>query len=240
MTVRFSPANTKLKKLYKAKNLQKYLTNKRKIYSFDLLSGHACPFADRCLSKVIETKDGLRIQDGSNTEFRCFSASQEVIYTSAYKKRKANFDALRRLKTQREMVAAIESALPKNAGIVRIHVSGDFFNRKYFGAWLEIARRHPNVLFYAYTKALNFWTENRNDIPSNLVLTASYGGTLDNLIEDFELRYSLVVENEIQASSKDLVVDNDDSHAADPDKRHESFALVIHGVQPKGRKALVV
>jgi excisionase family DNA binding protein len=36
-----------------------------------------------------------RIQDGPNTEFRCFSASQEVVYTNVYNLRKGNFDAIR-------------------------------------------------------------------------------------------------------------------------------------------------
>ena len=117
--VKFSAANTKLKKLYKVAALAKWLAGGKKIYSFDLLSGHSCPFADRCLSKAIETPEGRRIQDGPNTEFRCFSASQEVVYTNTYNRRKANFDALRSLQTSKEMVELLQSALPKNAGIVR-------------------------------------------------------------------------------------------------------------------------
>ena len=34
-----------------------------------------------------------------------------------------------------------------------------------------------------------------------------------------------------------LEIDHDDSHAARPDLRHQSFALLIHGVQPKGSEA---
>ena len=51
--IKFSAANTKLKKLYKVAALAKWLAGGKKIYSFDLLSGHSCPFADRCLSKAI-------------------------------------------------------------------------------------------------------------------------------------------------------------------------------------------
>ena len=55
--VKFSNANTKLKRLYQIPELGKFLV-KRKIYSFDLLSGHSCPFASKCLSKAVVTDEG--------------------------------------------------------------------------------------------------------------------------------------------------------------------------------------
>lgn len=234
MNVKFSKANTKLAKLYKVAALSRWLDGGKKIYSFDLLSGHSCPFADRCLSKAVEVDGKRRIQDGPNTEFRCFSASQEVVYTNTYNLRKANFDAIRSLKTSDEMVSVIESALPKNAGIVRWHVAGDIFNRTYMDAIIQIAIRNPNVLFYMYTKALPLWLERKSTIDaiSNLVLTASYGGRFDNLIEENNLRFSVVVATENEADDFNLEVDNDDSHAAIPDSRNKSFALIIHGTQP--------
>ena len=44
--------------------------------------------------------------------------------------------------------------------------------------------------------------------------------------------------NEGEADDFNLPADSDDSHAADPTKAGESFALVIHGTQPKKKKAL--
>jgi hypothetical protein len=44
----------------------------------------------------------------------------------------------------------------------------------------------------------------------------------------------LVVPSGYQARKLGLPVDNDDSHAADPKRRDNDFALVIHGTQPKG------
>ena len=35
----------------------------------------------------------------------------------------------------------------------RIHVSGDFYNAAYIQKWHQIARRCPNVYFYAYTRS---------------------------------------------------------------------------------------
>lgn len=237
--IKFSKANTKLKKLYKVQRLGRWLTRNRKIYSFDLLSGWACPAASACKSKVVIENGKRKIKDGSNMQFRCFSASQEVVYTNVYNLRKNNFDAIRSMSSIDEIANAIQSALPKNAGIVRIHVAGDFFMKSYFAAWVRIARSNPDILFYAYTKQLQFMVELTN-CPENLVLTASYGGTYDDYISKYNLRTSIVVENEIQASSLDLEVDDDDSHAAIPEWRDKSFALVIHGTQPKGRNKIAL
>ena len=235
--MKFSKANAKIEALSQIPELAKYLEGKRKVYSFDLLSGHSCPFADKCLSKAIIIDGKRKIKDGPNTEFRCFSASQEVQYTNTYNSRKANFDALRGMDHSDEMANAIQSAMPKNTGIVRIHVAGDFFNMKYFLAWIKVARQNPDKLFYAYTKSLMFWIKQINMIPNNLVLTASRGGRLDNLIDEHNLRESVVVFSEQEAETQNLIIDHDDSHAARPSLKNNSFALLIHGTQPKGSEA---
>jgi hypothetical protein len=241
--VKFSAANTKLKKLYKVAALAKWLDGRRKIYSFDLLSGWACPQADKCQSRAILVDGKRRIQDGPNTEFRCFSASQEVVYTNVYNLRKGNFDAIRAIVADSTLseddkiytiAKLIQSTLPKNAGIVRIHVAGDFFNRIYFRAWLQVIMNNPSILFYAYTKALNYWIDDMKIVNpiSNLVLTASRGGRLDSKIDEFKLREAIVLQDENEAADFNLEVDSDDSHAAIPDNRNKSFALIIHGTQP--------
>ena len=237
--LKFSNANTKLKKLYEVDALSTWLSDKRKVYSFDLLSGHSCPFASECLSKAVQVDGKRKIQDGKDAKFRCFSASQEVVYTNTYKRRKANFENLRHLETSQHMANAIQSVMPKNAGIVRIHVAGDFFNFKYLLAWIKTAERNPDTLFYAYTKSLVFWIRAMESlgIPSNLVMTASRGGRLDDLITNHQLRESVVVFSEKEAEEKNLVIDYDDSHAARPDLSGDSFALLIHGVQKKGSEA---
>lgn len=243
--MKFATANTKLKKLYKlAKTvLAQWLDRKigramAKIYSFDILSGVDCPFAFNCKSRAEIQEDGSRrIKDGPNTEFRCFSASQEVLFTNVYNSRKRNHDAIHSLETSDAMADALCNALPKNAGVVRIHVSGDFFSHDYFRAWCRVAYRNPEVLFYAYTKSLVYWVANRALVPSNLVLTASYGGRDDHLIEEYGLRSAKVVFSRKQAEDMGLEIDNDDSHACDPSKANQDFALLIHGVQPKGSDA---
>ena len=241
MSIKFSKANSKLVKLYKVQELQKLLEGKRKVYSLDLLSGHNCPFANECLSKAVERADGSRhIQDGPNTQFRCFSASQEAQYPNVYNPRKANSDTLRNLcDSYDEYTVAqhINDAMPKDLGICRIHVAGDFFRQKYFNAWIIVAKANPDKLFYAYTKSLVYWLRMRDEIPSNLVLTASRGGSRDDLIVPHGLREAVVVFSEKEADEKFLGIDEDDSHAAVPEWREDSFALLIHGTQPKGTEA---
>ena len=235
--IKFSPANAKLKALYNVPELDRWLENKRKVYSFDLLSGWSCPQAKDCLSKVVQIGQSRKIKDGADCQFRCFSASQEATFPSAYNKRKANFDAMRSFESSSRMALAIAEAMPKNLGICRIHVAGDFFNQKYFKAWQKVAEWHPDRLFYAYTKSLNFWAEDRHRLPENFVLTASRGGRLDHMIKEYGFRESRVVFSEFEAEALGLEVDHTDEHAAIPEIKDESFALLIHGVQPKGSKA---
>jgi len=241
--LKFSKANAKIEALSQVPELAKYLYKPHnKVYSFDLLSGYSCPFAEKCLSKATVQLDGKRkIKDGPKTEFRCFSASQEVQYTNTYNSRKHNYDNLKMLNTgenvSARMAEEIDFALPVNAGIVRIHVAGDFFNENYFKAWMMVARLNPTVLFYAYTKSLDYWIKNKSFIPRNMILTASRGGRLDHKIDLYNLREAVVVFSEKEAEEKNLIIDHDDSHAARPSLKDNSFALLIHGTQPKGTEA---
>ena len=236
--LKFSKANAKTQALANDAELAEYLQGNRKIYSLDLLSGWSCPHAKDCLSKAIVQDNGKRkIKDGRHTQFRCFSASQEVQYTNVYNSRKHNFDLLRKLSCG-EMVDMINQSLPTNAGIVRIHVAGDFFSQQYMEAWYTVALLNPNILFYAYTKSLRFWLAiNEFPVLHNFVLTASYGGTHDHLIDEFNLRSTKVVFSEAEAEQLGLAIDHDDSHAAKPSLRNNSFALLIHGTQPAGSEA---
>lgn len=36
--------------------------------------------------------------------------------------------------------------------VVRVHASGDFYNRRYFEKWRQIAEARPDITFYAYTR----------------------------------------------------------------------------------------
>jgi hypothetical protein len=237
--LKFSEANAKIRALATVAGIKPYLQNKRKVFSFDLLSGHNCPYAKDCLSKAVEQPNGSRkIEDGKHTEFRCFSASQEVLFTNLYNLRKNNTEILSVAARDGYSVAAshLLAAMPRNAGVIRIHVGGDFNTSVYFQAWLEVAKRRPDLLIYAYTKSLPFVVKHIkavNELP-NFVLTASYGGKRDELIVKHGLRYAKVVKSEAEALELGLPIDHDDSHAADPTMKGVSFALLVHGPQKAG------
>jgi hypothetical protein len=241
MTLTYSPANAKLRKLSKAPSMRPWLADGRKVYSLDLLSGWSCPFASACLSKVHTGADGKRfVIDGPDTEWRCFDTSQEAVYPSVYNMRLRNFDILRQAKSTSAMVDKLLETFPeKSCGVLRVSVAGDIFNPHYFKALTELARLNPDVLFYAYTKSLRYWIADRARVRrlDNLVLTASYGGRDDDLIKRHRLRFARVVYSTYQARQERLPIDHDDSHAADPVRSGQSFALLIHGTQPSGSQA---
>ena len=203
----------------------------KNIYTFSLPAGHACPFANECLSKADKLTG--KLTDGPNTQFRCFAASAEAVYPNVRLARWHNFDLLKKLNSN-ESKDLILASLPKKANIVRIHVSGDFFNESYFMAWLQVAKLRPTVLFYAYTKSLIYWVNYIKDIPTNLVLNASEGGKLDAQISEHGLKFAKVVYSPEQAQELGLLIDHTDEAAY---KTKDSFALLIHGQQPKGSKA---
>ena len=243
--LKFSDANAKLEELYNVPELETWLADGRKVYSLALLSGWSCPFARACFSKAVPTGEfteagnpRLKIVDGLHTKFRCFSASQEVLLPNVYKRRKHNFDTLRG-KHLNDMIHRLNQDKPKDLGILRFHVGGDFFNSDYFFAALNLAMINPDKLFYAYTKSLKYWVKYREwaDNIDNFILTASRGGRDDSLIDSEGLRETVVVFSEAEAEEKGLEIDHDDSHAAVPDWEFDNFALLIHGTQPKGSEA---
>lgn len=77
---------------------------------------------------------------------------------------------------------------------VRIHDSGDFFADWYLNLWLDIARTHPHLLFYAYTKEIEMLSS-ISEQPDNFRWLASTGGTQDHLITD-SMRHADVFPDE--------------------------------------------
>ena len=202
------------------------------IYNFSLPAGISCPFAVEC--KTTADRAWGTITDGKHQIYRCYAASDEAKSPQVRAARHWNFELLRR-ETEYEMFKRIQASLPKKAEIIRIHVSGDFFNQKYFNAWANVARLNPDRLFYAYTKSLKYWIDyNPYRVPKNLKLTASWDHSNSKLIQQHKLKFAKVVFTEEEAKILNLEIDHDDTHAYIGDK---SFALLIHGTQPKGTMA---
>src|SRR5436190_22702736 len=83
-----------------------------RIATFSLPSGWTCPGADTCLARVHETDEGLRLEDGPNTQVRCFWASTEVRFKEVHDCDWHNWNLLRRCKGAAGMADLIERSLP--------------------------------------------------------------------------------------------------------------------------------
>jgi len=229
LTVKYQPANTKLQAL--ADHLEALWGRKPKIYGVSLPAGHSCPGADICKSSADRITG--KITDGPNTQVRCFMASIESYSKQSRAAGWENFDILRAHKDSPALMA--ESLRPPaDADVVRFGVNGDFFNQKHFDAALIVARENPHIMFYAYTKSVNYWVNRLGQIPANLNLNASRGGRYDHLIDEHNLKSAVIVYHPEEADALGLEIDHDETHAL---LGRDSFALLIHGTQPKGSPA---
>ena len=203
---------------------------------FSLPAGKTCPGADQCKSMALIDDNGKRfIQDGPNTQFRCFAASAEVQYDGPFKNRAENYQQIQTALKQGlfncvELInSSIQQKRTKKTTKVRIHESGDFFSGAYLDAWIQVAQMNPDLKFYCYSKSLQLFY--CLPLPSNFYMTASYGGKWDKMIDDsFFPRYAKVVMYQEDADALGLEVDHDDSHCFGD----KPFALLVHNIQPKG------
>lgn len=203
------------------------------IATFSLPSGYTCPFAKDCKS-FVEIVDGhKKIVQSKDCKFRCYSASLELVFSNLYKLTRYNFDLLKNSKSMKDLI--IESLKKVKEDIIRIHVSGDFFNKEYFKAWIEAINNYPNKIFYAYTKCVKYVVEEKDKIPKNFIITCSYGGKYDNLISKYNLKNVKVYFSEEEANKDNRLIDHDDSLALDPNVKE--FGLLLHGMQAKNSKA---
>jgi len=172
------------------------------VYEWNLPTGHTCPFALECLVKV--NKETGKFENKSNA-YKCYAAAPE------------RFPGVRnhRWNNYEYVLNGNKPILPKDCKAVRIHASGDFFNQSYFDMWIEIAKENQTIEFWAYTKSLKYWVHRLNDIPNNLVLTASQGGRNDELIEQYNLK-NVIVYPRIDLVPNERPIDNNDDWARKP------------------------
>ena len=250
----FQLANAKLKALRKAAAEELELPVSRvKIFTLTLPAGWSCPGANECLAFADPTSG--RVWDSPTLKFRCFAASAER-YENVRNVVWHNFNLLRRLKDSHSMARLILDSLeetmhrfkvkPDDVVIVRIHVGGDLYSSNYVTAWDTALRtikngyewglrpgwKFPKTIGYAYTKSLHHLAKLPHELNDNFVINGSEGGRFDHLIPALKgLKVAKVVGSIEEAESEGLEIDHDDSHAL---FGKESFALLIHGTQPKG------
>ncbi len=218
---------------------------------FSLPAGYTCPFATVCKNFPAKwegpTKGGRfvkpdswekNIKPGPEAKFMCYAARAQGQYPAANVKVFKNLNLLKKHKTADAMSKLILKSLRfhglDNSDIFRIHEAGDFFSQAYFDAWLEVARSLPGTLFYVYTMSLPFWEARKGQIPRNFKLIASMDEGNQKEILEKGFRYAKIVNSVEEAKALGLPIDVDDSIAWGSD---QSFALLLHGPQPKGSEA---
>lgn len=193
------------------------------VYEWNLPTGSTCPFAAECKVTVDRLSGKFEINRGS---YRCYAANAER-FPGVRNKRWANFELTK---------AGISPELPAGCKAIRIHASGDFYNQAYFDMWLEIAKQNPGIEMWAYTKSLGYWSNRLNEIPANLVLTASYGGKQDHLIEKYGLK-NVVVYPGVENVPNDRPIDTNDDKARIP---RLNFALVDNFTIGKSKQGIAI
>ena len=218
---------------------------------FSLPAGYTCPFATVCKNFPAKWEGPIKggkwkkpaswdknIKPGPQAEIMCYAARAQGQYPGANVQAFKNLDLLKKMKTKEKMANLIVKSMEYhglyNTDILRIHEAGDFFSQEYFDAWVEVTKRMPQTLFYAYTVSLPYWMSRKSQLPKNFKIIASMDKNNEELILKNGLRYSKVVNSAEEAQELGLSIDVDDSLAWSSD---DSFALVIHGSQPKGSEA---
>ena len=205
----------------------KFIKNKKyytgEVYEFNLPVGTTCPFANECKVTVDRVTGKFDIKRGM---FKCYAAAAER-FPSARQHRWNNYESMK---------IGLIPELPNDAKNVRIHASGDFFSQNYFDRWLLVARNNPDVNFWAFTKSVNYWVARLGQIPANLILTASWGGLHDSLIDQYHLKSARVVKSVDEAAG--MPIDTNDDYARLP---NVSFCLLDNNVtaKEKQKKSLV-
>jgi hypothetical protein len=191
----------------------KFVENKKyyngTVYEWNLPTGTTCPFALECKVSVDRVTGKFSVHKG---QYKCYAASPER-FPGVREHRWKNFEYVK---------DGNKPIIPKKCTAIRIHASGDFFNQDYFDMWIDIANENPSVDMWAYTKSLGYWVKRINDIPKNLILTASYGGRQDELIDQYNLKNVMVYQSP-EFVPLDRPIDHNDDWARKP---NVNFALL--------------
>lgn len=207
--------------------------------TFALPSGHTCPGALTCLAMA--DRHSGRISDGPQQQFRCYEASIEALRPNVRARRWHNFELLRGWSaeiTAELLLAGISAARTHKVTHVRWFTGGDLFSVALLHGILMVCEQTPELIHYFYTKNLPLLAPRGTliPLPSNLRVTASWGGRYDKLIEQGVFpRSARVVHSREEAAALALPIDTTDELAWQ--ERPVHFCHLSHGMQPAGSQA---
>lgn len=199
------------------------------IVSFDLPAGYTCPGANIC--KTYANRLTGKIIDGKNSTVRCYAASMECRYKSTRLARWHNFTELM---SSDDMKNAILTSIPKNVKIIRIHTSGDFFNKKYFMAWLHVAMERPDITIFGYTKILSYYLTSK--LANNFKLIYSHGGRDDYLADILNVPQVYIVQSTDNPPAPIICNAQDEWEDFNYICNQKSFSILVHGTQKAKNK----
>lgn len=180
-------------------------------YEVDNKSYITCPGADACLA-LCYARQGTFLFKGSK---RVRIDNHQLLLTT---------HVTHGLQGVVDILDEAVKSVSKTVAVIRLHDSGDFFKKWYVQAWVEVIKRHPNILFYAYTKSFPMFKG--IDLPSNFRVTYSFGGKWDKKIDGPNSRIFPTLDDRIEAG----YVDGNDSDMPAILGEH-NIGLVYHGVK---------
>jgi len=237
------------------------------ILTFSLPAGWSCPFAKACEKRVdqhrkmdpdkegtftiskktgekIPYKGDVQVNKGKDSEYDCYAANQEMQYDAVRENRWHNFDLLKSAGDANSQADLIVKSLyyqfdtEGEKDTVRIHESGDFYSGEYLQAWINVAKRMPDIKFYAYTKSIPFVKKLEKEIGGlpNFIITLSEGGHRDKDLGDVDIKEAKVYESPEALFNAGVMLDLDDKLSREKGGKESNFGLLIHGTQEKGEK----
>lgn len=140
------------------------------------------------LAKTSELSNAKVFNFGIPAQSTCIGATTCKAYCYAskgfYKFRNTAAAFERRLEQTKQddfPLMMLTNIIEKKLTHVRIHDSGDFYNREYLNKWLAVIDALPHVHFYAYTKSIPLFKG--LTLPENFTVIYSLGGRWDDLID---------------------------------------------------------
>jgi len=186
--------NSKLKKTS--------LMNNQRVYNFGIPAQSTCLWAGECKAF-------------------CYASKGAYAWSNVKPAFERRLDCT---KTNDFIPMMIGEILSKKATHIRIHDSGDFYSREYLHKWFKIMDSLPHVEFYAYSKSLPLFTNER--LPSNFTLIKSLGGKADDSIDMSKDRHARIFRSQTALELAGYVnASNDDLQAIG---NNPKIGLVIH------------
>ena len=168
---------------------------KQGIADFNLPAVKTCPYALECIDDCFATKAFYRMPTVKNAYERNYI-----------------------LTLGSDFIKIADQSVKMLAGVkyLRVHSSGDFYNRTYLKKWLEVADLNPNKIFYGYTRSTQLFKG--LEIPENFIFChssgaikeSSYINTLSSVARIYdtqsEIDQLVLTGNYIDCSVNDLLM----------------------------------